>query len=542
MADSNPSSSSSSSLVSPEESHRSNRNRDRANLSRERIILDQARKQELQERRLEAHREREQQERDRQRRGDRRQEGDRNGNSDEPTGESPPQRKFSVPKRRLRVVRDWMTSTLSPSEAKQLQERWIPLWPGVLRISEAEAEEKSLKAEQYKVLDVARPVLYLKEQMAEGEDQNSPMAEAVDVALHLWDHTFYEITASCRENLLKVSDPKFVSLLKEQERFNTKQCGALFGSHLIKEMVKEATNDQKLRSIGYEHTNTHIVLPFLCPSAAKLESCPLQIINIYILLQTLGYETCRIYRDKLVTNEQSTQFDVMLNQHFNEEWKVSPLTLWRITFYHMSFEETRGNMQMGKDQLEICEQEIKSLLEKRKIEPIEPGRGFISCLFVIPKRTGGFRPIVNLKALVKPVYFKMDSECWISVQHFYASFRIIGVDMTSSQHQIQSCARLDGTRKNNLHRTVRNSDVANSCPPASVTRLRFYTGKSMPTIYKKGVGGHDFYIEIPLPYIETSVQYPAQKSEHRFNFLKPPIGGVTRRRTSLELPIEYIDI
>ncbi|KZS06768.1 Uncharacterized protein APZ42_029672 [Daphnia magna] len=117
-------------------------------------------------------------------------------------------------------------------------------------MSKAEAEEKSLKDEQYKVLDVARPLLYLKEQMAEGEDQNSPMAEAVDVTLHLWDHTFYEITASCRENLLKVSDPKFVSLLKEQERFNTKQCGALFGSHFIKEMVKEATNDQKFRSIG----------------------------------------------------------------------------------------------------------------------------------------------------------------------------------------------------------------------------------------------------------------------------------------------------
>jgi hypothetical protein len=29
-------------------------------------------------------------------------------------------------------------------------------------------------------------------------------------------------------------------------------------------------------------------------------------------------------------------------------------------------------MQMGKDQLEICDQEVKSLLEKGAIEPIEP--------------------------------------------------------------------------------------------------------------------------------------------------------------------------
>ncbi|KAI9564905.1 hypothetical protein GHT06_008646 [Daphnia sinensis] len=44
------------------------------------------------------------------------------------------------------------------------------------------------------------------------------------------------------------------------------------------------------------------------------------------VIMTLGYEACRIYRDKLVTNEQRTQFDGLLNQLFNEEWKMSPLT------------------------------------------------------------------------------------------------------------------------------------------------------------------------------------------------------------------------
>jgi hypothetical protein len=142
------------------------------------------------------------------------------------------QRKFAVPKRRMRVVRDWMTSTLSPSEAKQLRESFLPSFsdtgfdlkcPQVdsslsrrfkdfkcPEMSKAEATEKTLKAEQYKVLDVARPILYLKELIAEEELQNSPMAEAVDVALRLWGHTFHGITANHRENLLKVSDPKFV--------------------------------------------------------------------------------------------------------------------------------------------------------------------------------------------------------------------------------------------------------------------------------------------------------------------------------------------
>ena len=44
---------------------------------------------------------------------------------------------------------------------------------------------------------------------------------------------------------------------------------------------------------------------------------------------------------------------------------------------------SRGNVQMGKDQLDIHDQEVKSLLEKGAIEPIEPGGGFNSGLFVI---------------------------------------------------------------------------------------------------------------------------------------------------------------
>jgi hypothetical protein len=72
---------------------------------------------------------------------------------------------------------------------------------------------------------------------------------------------------------------------------------------------------------------------------------------------------------------------------------------------------SRGNLQMGKDQLEIRDQEVKSLLEKGAIEPIEPGGAFISGLLLIPKPTGGFRPVVDLKALnefIWPVHLKME--------------------------------------------------------------------------------------------------------------------------------------
>jgi hypothetical protein len=138
-----------------------------------------------------------------------------------------------------------MTSTLSPSEAKQLRESFLhgfsdtdfdlkcPQVDSSLarrfkdlacpEMAKAEANEKTLKAEKYKVLDVTCPILYLKEQMAKGELQNSPMVEAVDVALRFCCQTFQGITANRRENLLKVSNPKIVSLLKELESFKAKQ-------------------------------------------------------------------------------------------------------------------------------------------------------------------------------------------------------------------------------------------------------------------------------------------------------------------------------
>jgi hypothetical protein len=117
-------------------------------------------------------------------------------------------------------------------------------------LTKAEANEKTLK-EQFKVLDVARPLLFLREKMAEKEElKGSPMAIAVDTALRLWSHIFQGIMATHRENLLKVSDPKFLALLAEPERFKPRQCGSLFGRTFIKGIVKEARDDQQLRIIS----------------------------------------------------------------------------------------------------------------------------------------------------------------------------------------------------------------------------------------------------------------------------------------------------
>jgi len=69
-----------------------------------------------------------------------------------------------------------------------------------------------------------------------------------------------------------------------------------------------------------------------------------------------------------------------------------------------------ANTFLNAEQTKICDEEIKSLLGKGAISPSK-GTGFFSSIFVIPKKSGGFRPIINFKKLNKYVlyrHFKME--------------------------------------------------------------------------------------------------------------------------------------
>jgi len=55
---------------------------------------------------------------------------------------------------------------------------------------------------------------------------------------------------------------------------------------------------------------------------------------------------------------------------------------------------------MSKEILELCDKEVKDLFEKRAVIEVKgDSEGFESPLLVIPKKSGGFRPIINLKPL-----------------------------------------------------------------------------------------------------------------------------------------------
>lgn len=62
-------------------------------------------------------------------------------------------------------------------------------------------------------------------------------------------------------------------------------------------------------------------------------------------------------------------------------------------------------MEMEESQWVIFSQEIQDLVRKEAIEPIDDsGQFFVSGVFIIQKKSGGCRTIVNLKALNKFVF------------------------------------------------------------------------------------------------------------------------------------------
>ena len=104
--------------------------------------------------------------------------------------------------------------------------------------------------------------------------------------------------------------------------------------------------------------------------------------------------------DSVVVGARLCHFIVFWKSLSKDPWILSSVGEGvKIDFISPPFQTIAGrNMKMGKIQSEICAKEVKSFLEKGAIEPIVSStEGFISGLFVIPKRSGGFRPIVNLK-------------------------------------------------------------------------------------------------------------------------------------------------
>jgi hypothetical protein len=109
----------------------------------------------------------------------------------------------------------------------------------------AESVEKQLTSIQFKVMDIALPLLELKGRcIAEGLPR---MESTIDSALDLWSAAFNHVTQHRRKNVLKVTDNQLRILANNPAHFSGKETEYLFGKKFVDVMVNQASQTNKLR-------------------------------------------------------------------------------------------------------------------------------------------------------------------------------------------------------------------------------------------------------------------------------------------------------
>ena len=101
------------------------------------------------------------------------------------------------------------------------------------------------------------------------------------------------------------------------------------------------------------------------------------------------------------------------------EFTSDPWILQTVSGYHLEFETTPHQVNLPKfpnfseSKTVLIESEIRKLISKGAVTEVSPcDNEFISTVFLVPKKTGDFRPVINLKPLnqfVKKIHFKMES-------------------------------------------------------------------------------------------------------------------------------------
>ncbi|KAI9565167.1 hypothetical protein GHT06_008943 [Daphnia sinensis] len=347
---------------------------------------------------------------------------------------------FHLDAERSEELRSWMTSTQKPAEAKQLRENFVPsfgkssfdlqvpkLAPSMARrlkevrggeASKAEAKEKALAASQYKIFDIAKLLLYLwgsamTEATTNSATSDPLLVSAAESALQLWGHAFHNITVQRRENVRRITDPRFEALLSDPGRFKPRDGGLLFGRTFLKSMVRDASDDQKLRALGQQsgsgftlhgNFNKRGARPGSSTRGSRLVSPHLFVSPILLPTQI----PCVRVRGRV------RKFSAFWPSLTADDWVLEAISKGvRIPFIDVPFHNRpNSNMALSSDMKVICDAEVISLLSKGAIDKIPLENScFVSGIFVIPKSSGGFRPIINLKSLnrfVEHLHFKME--------------------------------------------------------------------------------------------------------------------------------------
>ncbi|KZS04662.1 uncharacterized protein LOC116927497 [Daphnia magna] len=154
---------------------------------------------------------------------------------------------FRVSSTSSKKIRKWISKSFAKSKAKKLRERFQPKFSSSFELLNPEMDdsvyrrlkelknlvatkekidnkESEMRAMQFKILDIVRPMLFIWETA-----QEETARDAAKVAIKQWAHAFFACTDFRRNNLLKQTNPSFVVMLKREKNFDEKEFEMLFG-------------------------------------------------------------------------------------------------------------------------------------------------------------------------------------------------------------------------------------------------------------------------------------------------------------------------
>lgn len=283
--------------------------------------------------------------------------------------------------------------------------------------------EKIYRAQTYKLIDLARPLMFLMSRSKQRVRTKSD-SRAIHAALVLWARLFGDILGSRRRNILSQIYPNNIGLLDDKKILSAGG-DHLFGPEFVKALVTQIQTLNALGPAPGASTNRSTSSGGGNSSRQSSQQRPSQSSqNSNRQHSSSGYNNNGYV---LAVPAFNNTFGGRISIH-SSEWALLSQDRWVLATVASGFlidfisppSQSRfpPNATMNCAQRALVDLSVSALLQKGVVvETTAPG--FLSGIFLIPKKIPGeWRPIINLKALNQFIvhrHFKMEGI--ITVRH-----------------------------------------------------------------------------------------------------------------------------
>ncbi|KZR97418.1 Uncharacterized protein APZ42_007730, partial [Daphnia magna] len=312
--------------------------------------------------------------------------------------------------------------------------------------------EETLIKTQLKIMDIGPPLIDLYSRVSATTDDTPAgvrLRRSLQAALQQWGRAFAHISRKRRESVVSATDPRVSYLLKDESAFTTGKEARehLFTGEFLSLMLKEASQDETLAKRDQA-----------AAAAFRGRRNPIRMVRYN---QFIDNAAPRDYGDDFhpavrgrgrgrneprgVHGHSSSRgrYELSIPQvnfsspvpvlktakvgarlrYFSKRWASFTNDPWvldtvtrgvKIDFISEPLQRVPPCcVAMSEEMQAVCDAEVANLLDKKAISEIAGDSiGFVCSFFCVPKKTGGFRPIVNLKPVNKFInyeHFKMES-------------------------------------------------------------------------------------------------------------------------------------